>query len=385
MKLTIGKRDLQELLQRCQSIVPARGTMSILSYVLLSAEPEGVYLTATDLEVVLRVFAPAKVIQPGKAALLARKMFEIVRELPEAEVQLAVEDNSVKISCGVAEFVLSTLPADDFPPLPSWKEEELFPLNSNLLSDMIRKTIFAVPTTETRQTMTGALLELAGSSISMVGTDGHRLAIMAAELSAAGRNASVILPKKVVAELKKLADEAVEPLQCGFLKNMAVFVTSKAVLVGRLIEGNYPNYKQVIPSSTCRSAIIPKENLYGALRRVSLLSDERSHTVKLELTSDKLFLYSQDSEIGDAHDELPITLTGEEISVGFNASYVLEALDAIDEAEVRLEMNEPLGACLFTPVKKSSQDENTGEQPTDEQPDKEQRRYVCLIMPLKVN
>ncbi len=370
MELKIQRSEFLKSLQRCQGIVPVKGAMSILSYLLLQTVPGGIELAATDLEISIRSFGEAQVLAEGQVTLLARKAFEIARELPEAEIHLIQQpNNTLKLVCAQADFIVGTLPAEDFPTLPSYNEEDLGTMESPLLAEAIRKTILAVPTGEARYSMNGALLEIENGQLTMVGTDGHRLACFSKKI-ASGESlaeAKVILPKKLLLELRKLLEAEPNSLRLAFQEKHAIFKTGEAVLTGRLIEGNFPDHKRVIPSETpdSRQVKVNKEAFIHALRRVSLLSDERSRGVKVRLSWGQMLLNSQDSEWGDAHEIIEADYKGEEITLGFNATYLLEILGVIDEEEITLGINEVLGPCLLTPVGN---------------PD-----YLCVVMPLRLD
>jgi DNA polymerase-3 subunit beta len=341
--------------------------MPILSYILLKAEKDGLHLSATDLDVTITSFTKAEVEEPGEITLLARKVSEIVRELPEDDIQLTLQDNNqIKLVCKGASFALVGLPAEDFPTLPSYTEQDIISLDKQLLSEMIGKTLFAVPATETRYSMTGALLELEEQKISMVGTDGHRLAFVTkSHQHKVSEKLDFILPKKFLGELKKLTDEVQGSIEASFQEKHAIFSSENVVLMGRLLEGSFPDYKQVIPESSGVQVLMGREALIHALRRVSILSDEKSHSVRFQLEQDNLELSSQDSEYGDAHEEIPVKYSGQPTIIGFNAAYVLDTLSAMDEEQVLIEISQTLGPCLFKP--EGSND------------------YLCVIMPMKVD
>ncbi len=367
MKLKVSRNQLLNALQRCQGIIPTRGTMPILSYVLLQIDKTGIHLSATDLDVTISSFTNAEVEETGEITLLARKLFEIVREMPEDEIHITKQESEqITLVCKGASFALMGLPAEDFPALPHYKEQDFFALDKQLLAEMIRKTLFAVPSVETRYSMTGALLEFDGQTISMVGTDGHRLAYFTqTQAHEVKQKLSFILPKKVLSELKKLTEDASETINISFQEKHAIFSIENVVLMGRLLEGGFPNYKQVIPQPAPSHVLINRELLIHALRRVSILSDEKSHSVRFELKEDALALSSQDSEFGDAHEELPVKYHGPSVVIGFNATYVLDTLSAIDEVQVRFDVSETLGPCLFRPEGRED--------------------YLCVIMPMKVD
>lgn len=369
MELKIQRSEFLKSLQRCQGVVPAKGAMSILSYLLIKSVSGGIEVAATDLEISLRSFSPAQVTEKGQITLLARKVFEIVRELPEAEIHLIQQANStIKLVCGQADFIISTLPAEDFPSFPQYTEKELIKIEAPLLAEGVRKTIFAVPSGEVRYSMNGVLLELKDKKLTMVGTDGHRLACYSKPLPAASAsNISVILSKKFLLELRKLLETDTSSVQIAFQEKHVVFKTEEVVLTGRLIEGNFPNYQQVIPQQDPKSPKIKvaRDPLIHALRRVSLLSDERNRGVKIQINWGKMLLNSQDSEWGDAHETIEAEYQGEELVLGFNAGYLLDILGVIDEEEIKLETHEVLGPCLLTP-------EGNPE-------------YLCVIMPLRTD
>ncbi len=367
MKLKVNINQLLSALQRCQGIIPTRGTMPILSYVLLQIDKEGIHLSATDLDVTISSFTKAEVEETGEITLLARKLFEIVREMPEDEIHITKkESEQINMVCRGASFALMGLPAEDFPSLPSYKKQDFFALDKQVLAEMIRKTLFAVPAVETRYSMTGALLEFEGQTISMVGTDGHRLAYFSqTQQHEVTQKLSFILPKKVLSELKKLTEDASETINVSFQEKHAIFSIEDVVLMGRLLEGGFPNYRQVIPQPSSNFVSINRELLIHALKRVSILSDEKSHSVRFELNENILALSSQDSEFGDAHEEIPISYSGPTVIIGFNATYVLDTLTAMDEEQVRFDVSETLGPCLFRPEGRED--------------------YLCVIMPMKVD
>lgn len=370
MELKIHRNEFLKSLQRCQGIIPAKGAMSILSYLLLKTVPNGIELAATDLEISIRSFSEAEIIEEGQVTLLARKAFEITRELPETEIHIiSQENNTLKLVCGKADFIIGTLPAEDYPSFPSYRELELLEVDSYLIHEGIRKTIFAIPSGEVRYSMSGVLFEVDNNKLTMVGTDGHRLACFTKtpESKTLLPSVKAILPKKLLLELRKLLDTDSTPIRTAFQEKHAVFKTNDVVLTGRLIEGNFPSYQQVIPTQTPESkqVKVQKDDLIHALRRVSLLSEERNRGVKIQFSWGQMLLNSQDSELGDAHEIIGASYKGEEVILGFNANYLLEVLGVIDEAEIAFGINDALGPCVITPEGNSD--------------------YLCVIMPLRID
>jgi DNA polymerase-3 subunit beta len=345
MKLTISKSELQKGLTRIQSIVEKRNTMPILANVLLDAtEKKGKTLTlaATDLEVGIRGSHPADIKTAGKATVSAKKFYEIVRELPDEPILIEVTANAyLQIRCDRAQFVLAGNAAEEYPTLPSFNSSKTTPVQAIFLSAMIEQTMYAASVDETRYNLNGVYFEQLADSdkTRMVATDGHRLALVDRVLGAKldGLKSGVIIPRKGLAELKRLLDEEdSNEIQLGFEGNSLLVQKDNATLVMRLIEGEFPNYHQVIPRETTINLTVSVESLSRALRRVALFSAERSRAVKFELSDGRLRLSSNNPDLGDAQDELDVDYAGESLTVAFNAKYLADALHSVKAKEVRL-------------------------------------------------
>jgi DNA polymerase-3 subunit beta len=346
MKLSIEKTDLQRGLARIQAIVEKRSSMPILANVLLTASGKGdsgrLELAATDLEVGIRGAQNAKVQKPGALTISARKLYDIVRELPEESIQLEATSNAyLDIRCGRARFTLAGTDAEEYPSLPEFSPGRMVRLQAAVLSQMIEGTMYAASLDETRYNLNGVHLEVVPDTgrIRMVATDGHRLALVerAAGSDVAGLASGVIVPRKGLAELKRLVDEEdADEVEIGFEGNSGLVKKGDVTLVMRLIEGEFPNYKQVIPKQSDHHLTVSAESLVRALRRVALLSAEHSRAVKLELSDGKLQLSSRTPDLGEAQEELDVDYAGPSVSIGFNARYLLDCLGALGAKEVRL-------------------------------------------------
>jgi len=262
MKLKIKKEEILKGLQRIQGVVEKKNTMPILSNMLIIAEGSGVEIIATDLEIGLRGRYTAEVEEPGAVTVSAKKMYEIVRELPEEDIQIRVEDNNwVKIRSGHAHFKLVGLPKDEYPALPDVPEEGMIVIEGDTLRDMIKKTLYAVGENDARYVLNGLFVHMAqtkgGLNIRMVGTDGHRLSMIDRVIIATHKEESVIIPKKAMVELRRLLEEDAPKteLRLGFSKNHALFKRDGLVMVSKLIDGNYPNYLQVVPSKSTKKVM----------------------------------------------------------------------------------------------------------------------------------
>jgi len=362
MKLSIPQNELHKGLARIQSIVEKRNTMPILANALIeAAKGKGksggsLSLAATDLEVGIRGTHPAEVATAGSVTASAKKLFEIVRELPDEPVEISVAANSyLDIRCARAQFSLAGSSAEEYPTLPTSPAEETASVPSLLLSEMIEKTMYAACTDETRYNLNGVYLEILQETgkLRMVATDGHRLSYVDRSLGAdlGGLAAGVIIPRKGLAELKRLVDEDdADEVEIGFAANSGIARKGDVTLFMRLIEGEFPKYQQVVPNEIKSQLVIETTGLTQALRRVVLLSAERSRAVKFELDEGRLRLSSNNPDLGEAHEELDVDYAGEELSIAFNARYVIEALNATNAKEVRLGFQDALSPARIVPT-----------------------------------
>jgi DNA polymerase-3 subunit beta len=359
MKLTISNSELQKGLTRIQSVVEKRNTMPILANVLLDAsnkKSKTLTLAATDLEVGIRGSHPANVEVAGKVTVSAKKFYEIVRELPDEQVSLEVTANAyLEIRCGRAQFTLAGNAADEYPTLPDFASGKTAPVQALFLSEMIDRTMYAASADETRYNLNGVYFEQLkdAGKVRMVATDGHRLAIVDRMLGTelAGLEPGVIIPRKGLAELKRLLDEEdADEVELGFEGNSGLVRKGDVTLVMRLIEGEFPNYQQVIPKETNLHLTVVVEAFSRALRRVALLSVERSRAIKFELSDGQLRLSSNNPDLGDAQEELDVDYAGEPITVAFNARYLMDALNSIKAKEVRLGFKDATSPAQLIPT-----------------------------------
>jgi DNA polymerase-3 subunit beta len=346
MKLSIEKADLQRGLARLQAIVEKRSSMPILANVLVTASGKGdagkLELAATDLEVGIRGAQPAKVQKPGVLTISARKLYDIVRELPDEPISLEATSNAyLDLRCGRSRFTLAGTDAEEYPSLPDFAPGRMVRLQAAVLSQMIEGTMYAASQDETRYNLNGVYFEVLPETgrIRMVATDGHRLALVerTAGSDVSGLASGVIVPRKGLAELKRLVDEEdADEVEIGFEGNSGLVRKGDVTLVMRLIEGEFPNYKQVIPKQSEHHLTVSAEALVRALRRVALLSAEHSRAVKVELAEGKLLLSSKTPDLGEAQEELDVDYAGPSVGIGFNARYLLDCLGALGAKEIRL-------------------------------------------------
>ena len=358
MKVRITRDELLTGLQRVQGVVEKRNTMPILSNILLEVKQDGAEIVATDLEIGMRGLYKATVVETGGVTISARKLFEIIKELPPGEIELSAGDNNwTTIRAGKSQFKIVGLPSADYPALPAIEREGLTPLSGDGLLELIRKTLFAAGDNDARYILNGLLVTLVNTdkktALRLVGTDGHRLAVAEqevgkAELKEGGpQEIKAIIPKKAAQEMRRLLEERGdnEPL-IGFAKNLMIFRKSGLLLTSRLMEGNYPNYQQVIPKEGGKRISVNRQELESALRRVSVLSKEKASAVKVSFAPGKMTLFSSSPDYGEAIEEIPASYEGEALSSGFNARYLLDVFSVMDGENVSLQMDTPLSPCL---------------------------------------
>lgn len=339
MKLKIKKEEILKGLQRIQGVVEKKNTMPILSNMLLTADGNGVEIVATDLEIGLRGRYTGEVEKPGSVTVSAKKMYEIVRELPEEDIQISVEDgNWVRIISGQSQFKLVALPKDEYPSLPDVGEEDMIVIEGETLREMIKKTLYSVGENDARYVLNGLFVHMSpaknGLNIRMVGTDGHRLSMIDRVIEAKHKEESMIIPKKAMMELRRLLEEdsSTAELRLGFSKNHVLFKRDALIMVSKLIDGNYPNYLQVVPAKSAKKVTVSKDLFAHAVKRVSILSKEKTNAVKVQLEKGALVLSTNNPEVGEASEELAVDYKGDGISIGFNSRYLMDVLTAMDRA-----------------------------------------------------
>lgn len=371
VEFQISVDEFSKALYRAQGIVEKKSTMPILSSVLIEAKntPEGgrVTVSAYDLEVGVSGDHPAEVIKEGSVTLHAKSLYEIVKNLPESVVLLKKgTNNRVEISSGTAEFRIVGQAADEFPALPKIDNLPFVKIDAGTVLDMIEKTQYAVSTDETRYNLNGVYFDPTDDGVRMVATDGHRLTMIEKPISGDfGLKRGVIIPRKGLMELRRLlAEETQTPGELGFSENSGVFRRQGLIMVMRLIDGQFPDYMQVIPTEADRTVTLPRARFLETLRRVALISSDRMSAIRLELSNNQIRVTSENPELGNAKEDLVIDYAGGDLRVGFNAKYVQDVLTTIDTDQVNLELSDELSPGVVRPL--------------------EDRSYVAVIMPMRI-
>ncbi|AKF79143.1 DNA polymerase III subunit beta [Myxococcus fulvus] len=344
MEFRIAADELKKALYRAQGIVERKTTMPILANVLVNATKGGITVTAFDLDIGIVSEHPAEVIKTGAVTLSAKYVFDIVQNLPDAQVTLKkLANNYVDIASGSAHFKIVGMAAEEYPKLPKEENAPLVQVGGNTLLEMIKKTQFAISSDETRYILNGVFFEPQSSGkVRMVATDGHRLSLIERELTGDFKlKSGVIIPRKGLMELKRLLDEAPDA-EChlGFAENSALFKKPGLTMVMRLIDGQFPEYQRVIPKEGEKVVLVPKVRLLEGLKRIALLSADKSNAVRIGLAENKLIITASNPDLGEARDEVELAYQGKDITVGFNARYLMDVLAVTDTDEVSFELGD---------------------------------------------
>ena len=351
MEFKAKRGDLLATLYWTQSIVERRNTMPILANVLIEARKAQVRITATDLEVGVRGEVEGEVEKEGTVTVNAKKLYEIIREVPMEQVQVRrLENEWVEIKSGKSVFKVVGMDAREFPQFPKFDSKALSTMPASTVREMIEKTIFSVSTDETRYALTGVFVEEADAGkVRMVATDGHRLAFEERAVGSFGLSKGIILPRKGLAELKKLLEAGENGVvSIGFRENMGLAIKDKVELFMRLIDGDFPDYTKVIPKGNPNVAKVDHDELLQALRRVSILSNERYKGIKMEFNDSRVAISANNPDLGEAAEEIEAEYNGKPLSIGFNARYVIDVLGVLgDEGEIDIELKDELSPSVI--------------------------------------
>lgn len=366
MELQIAVDELSRALYRSQGIAEKKSTLPLLSHVLLEAKDDKLTVTAFDLEIGLVSEHRAEVMKEGRIAVSARRLFDIVRMLPEPSLVLRLKPNNfLEITCGNSRFRIVGADPEDYPRLPI-SEVPFVPLQPKLLLEMLELTSIAVSTDETRLNLNGVFFQPTEGGLRLVATDGHRLSMAERKMDGEfGVGRGVILPRKGVNELRKLLAEGdAESAELGLGERICVYRRPGLTFVMQLVMGQFPEYEKVIPERQPEPLVLRRTGLLETLKRVSLLSQDQMHTVKLELGDGVLKVTSQSPELGEAYEEIPVDTQLSPMRVGFNARYLIDVLGVMDAEEVRFELSDELSPGVLRPADDES--------------------YTAVVMPVRI-
>ena len=341
MKFTVIRSKFLEGLMTVQNVVSSKGTLQILSNALIHVENNQMSITTTDLDISMRCVIPCEVEKPGSTTLPIRRLVNIIKELNEGNVTVHVaDDDKAEVRSGSADFKIIGLPTRDFPPIPATEGKFCYRIDQGVLKEMLRKTSFAASLDETRRVLNGVLMAFKANKLTMVATDGRRLALVDHEVEFPEQaETEMILPTKAVNELMRVLLNEGE-VKIYAQKNQVVFEMGTTNMSSKLVDGVYPNYRQVIPGGCDERVTIEREELLRAVRRVSVMATDKSNAVRLTFSANQLTINITSQEVGEGRETIPVKYTGKEISIVFNPEYVMDPLKNMDDDEVYFELSD---------------------------------------------
>ena len=355
MKIVCYKDKILKAINSVVKGVASKTTMPILEGILIQTNDNEIKLTTYDLEIGIEYVMECEVQEQGSTVVNAIMFSEIIRKLPDTEIHIYVNDkNLLEIECEGSLYKLATMNPDEFPELPKIEIENSIEVDQNVLKNMIRKTIFAVSSEESRPIFTGCLFEVESNKLSLVAVDGFRLALRSIYLSKQTNNFSAVIPGKTLNEVNKIISDSFEPVKIGVAKNQALFEMDNCKVVTRILDGEFLNYKNVIPSNWETRVKVNKNSLQNSFERVSLISSssvekEKKYPVKVQVDIGKVVI-SCTNQTGDAKEELYVATEGKNLEAGFNPKYFLDSLKAIDDEDVYVEFGSSISPCLIKSV-----------------------------------
>jgi DNA polymerase III subunit beta len=348
MNFTITKEQMLIGLQSVQNVVSMRTTLPILSNVLLRAEGERLEFTATDLDVTVACAVEAKIKKSGASTVPVKKLYGITRELGGSEIEIDVDEKNVcSVRSGASFYKINGLSAEEFPPLPKFKDDKRVEIPQETLKNMMRKTSYAISSDEARYVLNGIFISLKDHKMTVVATDGRRLALADEEVDVSEKSqGEFIVPAKAVNELNRLLQDKGD-VELKYGENQAGFSLREekglsVLIVTKLIEGNYPNYRQVIPSETKERISLVREEFLHALRRAEIMTSEKANSVKLTFGKNNLAITANSPEVGEARESLAVNYKGKELAIAFNPKYLIDPLNALTEDEIFVELIDEL-------------------------------------------
>jgi DNA polymerase-3 subunit beta len=370
MEITVSRSELLRELTATQGVVERKTTIPILSNYLFEASGDKLALTATDLDLSLRTSCNAKVKKEGSCTIPARKLYDYVKLLPDADITIKLLENHwVSIRCGRSNTKMVGMARSNFPSLPVFPTAGAIKIPAQVLRSMIAKTGFAIATEESRYTLNGALMVLKPESITMVATDGHRLAHVersGEKFDGVSGEMKTLVPKKAMDELKSLLDADVETIEFAKDESTLFFRVGPRLLTSRQLTGQFPNYEAVLPKDNNKSVTVHGEELGAAISRVAQFADERSRAVRLKLEKGELKLSASSTETGESEDSIEVAYNGDAMAIGFNAQYLIDFIKAAGAGEVRLELKDPQSAGQLRPA------------------EGEEYKYRYIVMPMRI-
>ena len=355
MKIVCYKDKIIKALNSVVKGVASKTTMPILEGIYITTNDNEIKLTTYDLEIGIEYIMECEIKEQGSTVVNAIMFSEIIRKLPDTEIYISLNDkNLLEIECEGSLYKLATMNPEEFPELPKIEIENSIEVDQNVLKNMIRKTIFAVSSEENRPIFTGCLFEIENNKLNLVAVDGFRLALRSIYLNKQTNNFSAVIPGKTLNEVNKIISDSFEPVKIGVSKNQALFEMDNCKIVTRILDGEFLNYKNVIPSNWETRIRVNKNSIQNSFERISLISasaieKEKKYPVKVQVDIGKVII-SCTNQTGDAKEELFVSTEGKNLEAGFNPKYFLDSLKAVEDEEVFIEFGTSISPCLIKSV-----------------------------------
>ena len=341
MKIKILKQAFLKNIQHVQNIISSKSSLPILSNILIEAEKKRVILTSTDLDIGISSVLETDVEEEGAITIPAKRFNDIIKELPDEDISIStMKNNSMVIKCSKCFFKIIGLPKEEFPKLPEFTDEPSVVIKQSVLKSMINMTHFSMSHDDTRYVLNGSLFLFKGKKLTIVTTDGKRLSLVKKDIEKDGLNKAIIVPAKTIYELNRiLGDEG--DIKIVFSENQVKFDLKNITIISRLIEGDFPNYEQVVPKEPQEKIMIQRSQLLDGIKRAALLTTQDSQSVKFEILKNKIVVSKSSPNIGEVREEMDTVYKGPEITVGFNPNYIMDVLKVIPQDEIALEVFGP--------------------------------------------
>ena len=341
MKIKILKQNFLKNIQHVQNIISSKSSLPILSNILIEAEKNKVTLTSTDLDIGVSSTLETEVEEEGAITIPAKRFNDIIKELPDEDISIStMKNNSMIIKCSKCVFKIIGLPKEEFPKLPEFKDEPSVVIKQSVLKNMISMTHFSMSRDETRYVLNGALFLFKGKKLTIVTTDGKRLSLVKKDIEKDGLNKAIIVPSKTIYELNRILGDDGD-VRIVFSENQVKFDLKNITIISRLIEGDFPNYEQVVPKEPPEKIMIQRSQFLDGIRRAALLTTQDSQSVKFEILKNKIVVSKSSPNIGEVREEMDTVYKGHEITVGFNPNYIMDVLKVMPQDEIALEVFGP--------------------------------------------
>lgn len=353
LKVICNQKDLAKAIGESQKAVSNKTTMDILKSFYIQAFNNSLKITGYDLEISIESMFDTNVIEEGETLINAKLFGEIIKKLPQCEIELSMKDDILTIICQNSKFELKCENAVDYPKIPTASNDNLIEINQGIFKQMINETVFATSQDQTKPVLTGELLEINNDTVSLVAIDGYRLSVSTNKLSNSAGDSKIVIPSKTLQGIASLLNSNEETFKFGFNEKHAMFIIGNTTIISRLLDGSFIEYKKLLPKEHNSLVTANRKELLSCIERASLLiASERNSLVKFEIRDNVLHIISN-ADYGNCNEEMSISLSGDYLDIAFNSRYLVEALKVIDTEEITLEFTTNVNPCIIKPVSKN--------------------------------